>query len=219
MGHEQTPFWPFSVGNLGGTSNVQHRSPLAQALGGAAQGAGALNPGARTALEVALAQQAGLARLRTAYQAAVSAALGSGFAPEKPLEDSGIELGEIIAWRAWRLRKNGILRSTHLATRWLPGKIIEGDVRFFAGVHAFKDRRAAIRYGRLFNRGRYIVIGQVALWGEVIEHELGYRASYARIHSIDRVMPKFMDFSPWSWLWRRHILRRLRERYGVGAAV
>ena len=67
----------------------------------------------------------------------------------------------------------------------------------------------------------YVVIGQVALWGEVVEHEMGYRASYARIHSIDCVMPKFLEFalSPWSWLSRRSRLQRLREQYGVGAAI
>jgi hypothetical protein len=47
----------------------------------------------------------------------------------------------------------------------------------------------------------HIVIGQVELWGEVIEHEWGYRAEYAAIKSI------YSDSD---------IAHQIREIYGVG---
>lgn len=49
------------------------------------------------------------------------------------------------------------------------------------------------------------VVGRVEIWGEVVEHERGYRAEYARVVAIDRV------YSPLGG--RKYLLRRLRETY------
>ena len=54
------------------------------------------------------------------------------------------------------------------------------------GVHAFKERkRARWTYGG----GNYpVVIGTIALWGEVIEHEMGYRAEFGQVASLDEII-------------------------------
>ncbi len=66
------------------------------------------------------------------------------------------------------------------AARW-PG--LEHD----CGIHAFKDRADAAAFPRSWERLRFsgplgpeeYVIGQVSLWGRVVEHEAGYRAELA----------------------------------------
>lgn len=62
----------------------------------------------------------------------------------------------------------------------------------WCGVHAFKDLGTlndnytgvglALQYAHV--DAFYYVVGQVWLWGKVIEHEFGYRAQYAEIKSI-----------------------------------
>lgn len=81
-----------------------------------------------------------------------------------------------------------------------------GDVRRVYGVHAFKDEARALAYCRLYAMQeamfesiiyhgrpgcvpwRPFAIGTVALWGEVIEHEEGYRAEFAKVMSINRLI-------------------------------
>lgn len=116
-----------------------------------------------------------------------------------PIKSAGIRTGEIIGWRAWRLTKKGVLRSMAVDCLWQPGQTVSVNsvleqcgypdrwnrmpvAQYGAGIHAFKDlQTVADNYG-VFRRGAY---GTVALWGEVIEHEWGYRAEFARIASID----------------------------------
>ena len=47
------------------------------------------------------------------------------------------------------------------------------------------------------------VIGTALLWGDVVEHEKGWRASMAKVKSIDSVVMGNVDLSA------------LREKYGV----
>ena len=75
------------------------------------------------------------------------------------------------------------------------------------GFYAFKD----ISYG--VNEYDYVIeypvcFGTVELWGSVIEHEYGYRAQYAKIHSLDWINQK-----PTSLFDNR--LVPLRTLYGV----
>ncbi len=101
------------------------------------------------------------------------------------------EVGEIIGWRVWRIDKLGQLRSGYKDTIWAPGMPMTGDVKHDYGIHAFKaldDRvhHAAAEYG---SGGTIsVAIGRVALWGEVIEHEHGYRAEFAKVVAIDSVV-------------------------------
>ncbi len=108
------------------------------------------------------------------------------YASESPIEEAGIKAGEIVGYRCWCL-VNGLLRScyqTHVV--WEPGKIMEGDPSLRnEGIHAFKDRLSMGAYGCVIDEACSIVSGTVYLWGEVVEHERGYRASKAALASID----------------------------------
>jgi hypothetical protein len=53
-----------------------------------------------------------------------------------------------------------------------------------------------------------LVIGSVAMWGEVIEHQYGWRSEYAGVRSLIKVA----GLVPF---WRKYeVLLELRERYG-----
>ena len=93
-----------------------------------------------------------------------------------------LRVGEITAWRAWRVQQSShtTLRSVYCTDAWLPGQIMSGDTKTF-GIHAWKELQGAVDYISGFGG----VVGQVALWGDVIEHEHGYRAEHAKIVSLD----------------------------------
>jgi hypothetical protein len=100
-----------------------------------------------------------------------------------PLDDGGIVGGEIVAYRCWRLKVDGLLHSVyqdHIC--WTPGAIMSGDVNAGEGVHAFKS---IILMGQYAGMVDGCVTGTVYLWGEVHEHERGYRATCAAVRSID----------------------------------
>ena len=125
--------------------------------------------------------------------------------PCAPIENAGIRTGEIIAWRCWRRRRpNGLLESMAVAAVWVPGEAMTMNtvksltppfhipikrLPIYAGegVHAFKTLdMVKFEYGVAGLHGT-IVYGAVALWGEVIEHEHGYRAEFGMVHSIHSV--------------------------------
>lgn len=94
------------------------------------------------------------------------------------------KFGEIIGWRAWRVVGND-LRSMYIYKAWPPQKEMTGDPSDTYGVHAWKTKEQAERYIEEEYAEQHVVIGQIALWGEVIEHEKGYRASNAKIKSLE----------------------------------
>jgi hypothetical protein len=57
------------------------------------------------------------------------------------------------------------------------------------GVHSFKLMRDALAY----SQESWTMYGSILMWGETVEHELGYRAEYARIASL---MAPFQSNSP-----------------------
>ena len=61
-----------------------------------------------------------------------------------------------------------------------------------------------------------MVVGQVALWGTVIEHERGYRAQYAYPALIDLAPPMPGFPRPASLL---RLAKAIRERYGCEVTV
>ena len=202
MGQLTDSLWPFSL-PFGGLNHEQHWKAATQTFRGAAQGASPGNP--RT-----IPEQAFLAQLRAASEAACIT--------QDSLENTGIEIGEIIAWRAWRLREDGLLASVHIdKTLWSPGAVVSGVVNNICGVHAFKSQQDAIDCAKSWAIPPPTIVGQVALWGKVIEHEWGYRGSYARVHSIDIIFPQAHTVRLRFRLWRESRLRKLREQYGVAA--
>ena len=117
-----------------------------------------------------------------------------------PIEDAGIRAGEVIGQRCWR-NVLGVLHSVYMAGfEWLPNEPARGDVEIGHGIHAFKSGQdlAAYRHDYfLMGDSTNLVAGTVSMWGQIVEHEHGYRAEYAKILSLDTTD------------------RSLRMRYGV----
>jgi hypothetical protein len=99
--------------------------------------------------------------------------------------------GELEGWRAWKLEGDGQqLTSVYKETIWAPGQIIKGNpTEDKEGVHAWKELGGLVQY---VDHVTYddvtngeIVLGRVHLWGAIVEHELGYRAEFAKIISLD----------------------------------
>jgi hypothetical protein len=98
-----------------------------------------------------------------------------------------IETSEpVIGFRSWRAYEIGDLLSLHSGERWVPGVDLTAHCKphpvhavphrdCVCGVHAFRDL-CHVRPQALGTA----VTGAVALWGRIVEHELGFRAQHAR---------------------------------------
>lgn len=144
---------------------------------------------------------------------------------------SGIHSGEILGYRGWFVVQSGphlYLQSMTHTFVWPHGSTIEGDINqivwkhkhwpdrdIYGGIYAFdtQDRldEEIIKYdSNKFPGVDYDIdelclafaYGKVKLWGEVVQHEKGYRASFAKVASIDGLIGK-AD------------LNQLRRNYGV----
>lgn len=141
----------------------------------------------------------------------------------RPLQSAGIRTGEITGWRAWYVinTQQGIrLRSMAVDCVWEPGSPVSVNSVLDqcgyrdkwerippgvgAGIHAFKTAREMVRQ---YNPGPRVVYGTVAMWGEVIEHEMGYRAEFGRVASVDRLGDMVPE--------ERALLEHLRRTYKV----
>jgi hypothetical protein len=102
--------------------------------------------------------------------------------------------GPILAWRGWKLdSEKGTLHSLTTSACWPFGVPMYGDSTVgHLGVYAMKAREGVVISPSRQNP-MISVIGQVALWGQVIEHEFGYRGEYGYPYSIvvSRPMPNF----------------------------
>ncbi len=117
-------------------------------------------------------------------------ALGSGPQPLPPphaptnLKSEGIRAGEIIAWRSW-IVSGDVLRSAVVSQHeWNPREPMSGDPAAGYGINAYKGPHGPLLDGFVQKGSGKWVIVEVALWGEIIEHEEGYRAEFARVHSL-----------------------------------
>ena len=153
--------------------------------------------------------------------------------PQRAVEDAGIRAGEIIAYRAWSVL-NGKLRSLAAEFDWepngiprwhkwivssktqmdwppVPYKSPNGVDREMAGFHAFKSMRDVEFEYPPCDTDDAVVYGQVKLWGTVYEHQYGYRAEYAKVHTLMeyRSLRRYHDV--------HEILKSLREAYGIEA--
>src|SRR5262249_11063490 len=112
----------------------------------------------------------------------------------KRLKHEGIRAGEIIAYRAWRVIDPGSfssgddrLHSVYMRDYvWHPGEPASGDVRIH-GIYSFRDAiRAKYEYTSTTSiDDGPLLFGQIKIWGEVVEHEVGYRSQFGRIVSLD----------------------------------
>src|SRR5215471_8307896 len=116
------------------------------------------------------------------------------------LKRSGIRVGEIIAYRAWRVIEprwwwagDDLLHSVLIkAYVWNPDEPATGDVRIH-GIYSLRDViRSKQEY--FYSVGRVsLLFGKVKIWGEVVEHEWGYRSQFAKIVSLDYGDPELLE--------------------------
>lgn len=149
-----------------------------------------------------------------------------GADPERsPIENAGIRAGEITGWRTWRVI-DGFLHSAYMRhVRWPPRHplVAAGMTDHENGIYVLNSEQAAYdaacayqmfdlmvesrvwKYDNWKKSGQVIafVTGTALLWGDVVEHERGWRASLAKVKSIDSVV--FGNVG----------IDQLRERYGV----
>jgi hypothetical protein len=127
------------------------------------------------------------------------------------LGDASIRAGEIIGWRFWKLC-NGLLYSVFIPYTWHPGLFERSSSKHVGfknpGYHAFRDEGQAEREMYLHPYISPAIIGSVAMWGEVIEYQYGWRSEYAAVRSITQIRGD-RDFSS-----KQQLLLELREKYG-----
>lgn len=94
------------------------------------------------------------------------------------------KFGEITAYRCWKMIGGQLFSCYNEEAHWKerePQGSAEGDLENGLGIHAWTSLREAIRYADCYaGSSEKIVVGTVALWGEVVEHEKGYRAQWAK---------------------------------------
>ena len=140
-----------------------------------------------------------------------------------PIKDDGVQVGEIVAWRVWRVEE-GWLHSTAMTDfEWTPGKTMEaagGLVDEHAGIHAFKNRKDALDYARVHSPA---VVGEVELWGSIIEFQSGWHAQFARPKEFHLYVDGDAHGDRSGWLKRKTkfapFLEDLRATYGIGKDV
>lgn len=123
-------------------------------------------------------------------QAAAAQQMAAAQRPRTPLHAAGITVGEIVGWRIWQVRRQDRLLVSYSADRiWLPGEPMEGRPSDHGseGVWAFKDPAPAATKLRELPQA---ALGTVWLWGDVVEHEVGYRAQFAALRSLEWAGPK-----------------------------
>lgn len=133
----------------------------------------------------------------------------SRYDTSKPLENTGIKIGEITAYRMWNV-KGDYLESFSRERIWAPDEPMQGVPSDFGddGIWAFKEKSRALE--KMLKSG-FCAYGSVHLWGKIVEQTLGYRAEYAKIISLDAInsdrrISKHEEET---------LLKRLRERYNL----
>lgn len=127
-----------------------------------------------------------------------------------PMTGAVISIGEIVAWRFWRLLDDTPrLISTYLPFEWHPGQAMTGNVAEH-GVYAIKSPEYVRRYFQQIVGPYPMAVGRVKLWGDMVEHSWGWRASYAKPLTIDcigasELRPNLITPS----------CEQLRQRYGL----
>jgi hypothetical protein len=150
-------------------------------------------------------------------------------APEIPY--SGIRAGEITGRRLWLIINPGKLCSIAHFHIWKPGATETGDLnevvynnwfhKIYGGVYAYKLDQEYQLYldtlelaSNIYHWESYltkgimgIATGTIKMWGEVVEHEKGYRAQFAKVQtvgiaelrpgfSIEEIMRNLQEYIP-----------------------
>ena len=75
---------------------------------------------------------------------------------------------------------------------WHPDRPASGNVRkhgIYSFLHVIFSRED---YGYTAGKGGPLLFGKVKIWGEVVEHKVGYRSEFAKIVSLDYGDPKLL---------------------------
>jgi hypothetical protein len=119
----------------------------------------------------------------------------------RSLKHEGVRVGEVIAYRAWQVvyawrfrsgddRLHSIYVSDYV---WDPDKPASGDVRTH-GIYSFRDViYCKQQYGYGLGMSGPLLFGKVKIWGEIVEHEAGYRSQFGKIASIDYGDPVLVE--------------------------
>jgi hypothetical protein len=119
----------------------------------------------------------------------------------RTLKHEGVRAGEIIAYRAWRVINEGWFRSGYDRLHsvlmkdyvWHPDEPAFGDVRTY-GIYSFREViRSREEYGYDPGVDGPLLFGKVKIWGEIVEHEEGYRSEFGKIASLDSGDPELLD--------------------------
>ena len=117
------------------------------------------------------------------------------------MDVGGIVLGPdqpIVGWRYWQMSRTGRLRSvTQKWIEWQPSHPLRAvclEIHHPApaagcncGVYATRDFATLRDHGLCLVPGVPIVVGQVALWGEVVTDDASWRAAFGRPQSLSLV--------------------------------
>jgi hypothetical protein len=118
----------------------------------------------------------------------------------RTLKHEGIRIGEIIAYRAWRVigphwwwqgddRLHSVLMQDYV---WHPHEPASGDVQTH-GIYSFRSVvRSKEEYCYSVGRAT-LLFGKVKIWGEIVEHQTGYRSQFGKIVSLDYGDAELLD--------------------------
>lgn len=155
-----------------------------------------------------------------------------------------VRVGEIVGWRFWKVQLPGLrqlyssfynkpvviedvplaLRSVAVDYFYRAGEnhAVPGpDEGARYGFYAFKDAVSLVGYysGNGKAHKTMYAIGEIALWGTVVEGELGYRGEYCRVHRLETMVvsskPDRRGASRVVYLDEHPLLTDLRRIYGV----
>jgi hypothetical protein len=116
------------------------------------------------------------------------------------LRHESIRVGEIIAYRAWRVfeprwwwkgddRLHSVLMRDYV---WHPDEPASGDVRTH-GIYSFRGViRSNEEYWYSVDRAS-LLFGKIKIWGEIVEHQAGYRSQFGKIVSLDYGDPELLE--------------------------
>lgn len=169
--------------------------------------------------------------------------LGTGYGrlpwdPEVPEDSRPLEQVKddfpLIAFRTWKIMHPGYLADANGFALWEPRQRIEATCRAMkhhdapqekcsCGIYALKTMEQLDQYLRTISLGHGAthVLGQVWLWGTVIECENGYRAQYAYPKNITLRVEQngIFDSRSRGLEWANKMAPVMSRRYGVPVDV
>ena len=148
----------------------------------------------------------------------------------------GRSFGHLLGWRLWRLPSPGepvsrysgpLLMSVVIRqSPWYPGEAkvapfppAAGGSGANCGIYAFRTILGALSYADQALSdwvGQPLVLGEVALWGRVVEHEHGFRAQYAYPYSFRALL---YTRNPQAQVVEPAAVQQVLDRYRVRGAA